>query len=98
SMHTLTLGSRKMFRTFAVQAAVLMWTERPVHRYQFGVTCGPPRGRFVARTALGIVSRNSACRSGLGFGTIRSLRSQAGLRVARPVRRTANACVRARQR
>src|SRR5205807_10242664 len=73
-MHRLTLGSRKTFLTFAVHAAVLIRNDSPVQRYQFGVTCGPPRKRFVARTALGMVFRNSACRSGLGLGTINSLR------------------------
>ncbi len=76
-MHRLTFGSRRTLRTFAVQAAVLTWKESPVHRYQFGVSCGPPLREFVARTALGIVFRNSACRSGLGLGTVSSGRSQA---------------------
>src|SRR5205809_7917735 len=73
-MHRLTLGSRKTFLTLAGHAAVLIRNDSPVQRYQFGVTCGPPPKRCVARTALGMGFRNSACRSRLGLGTINSLR------------------------
>ena len=49
-----------MFRILTVDAAVLIRKTEPVHRNQFGVSCGKPSGRMVATVTFGVVARNSA--------------------------------------